>query len=124
MNVLIVEDEFHIADDMMEVVEAASYEPLGPASTIEQALAFAPRAEIALVDVGLADGTSGPQLARRLIDRYGITVIFVTGSPEKVQQGFDGALAVVAKPYSHEQLATALNKARDSRQGLPKRLVG
>jgi hypothetical protein len=45
-------------------------------STVEQALAYAPKADIALVDLGLADGNTGAQPARRLIDRFGIEVIF------------------------------------------------
>ena len=92
MNVLIVEDEGFIALELERIAVEAGHRALGPASTIEQALAFAPRADAALVDVGLSDGTSGTQLARRLIDRFGISVIFVTGSPQAVSQGFDLSL--------------------------------
>lgn len=117
MNVLIVEDEPDVAMAIEDIVEDNGHDALGPASTIEMALAFAPRADVALVDLGLADGTNGSQLARRLIDRYGITVIFVTGNPEKVQQGFDGAFGVLAKPFSPEKLSAALSNAEASRSG-------
>lgn len=117
MNVLIVEDEPIVAFDIETVVADAGHKPLGPASTIEKALAFAPRADIAFVDVGLADGENGPQVARRLIDRFGITVIFVTGNPDRVRQGFDGAFAVLAKPFLPEKLAELLESAAASRLG-------
>jgi CheY-like chemotaxis protein len=115
MRVLIVEDEFLIAQLLEDVVRDYGHETIGPVSTVEQALAYAPRADIALVDLGLADGNSGQLLARRLIDRFGIDVIFVTGDPGPVQQGFDGALAVVRKPFRDEEITDALAKALDKR---------
>ncbi|MET3857731.1 MULTISPECIES: response regulator [unclassified Rhizobium] len=121
MNVLIVEDEGFIALELERITTESGHRALGPAATIEQALAFAPRADVALVDVGLSDGTSGTQLARRLIDRFGISVIFVTGAPQAVSQGFDGAFAVVGKPFSDERIATALQAAEDWRRGHPAR---
>jgi len=119
MNVLIVEDEGLIALELERITTETGHRALGPASTIEQALAFAPRADVALVDVGLSDGTSGTQLARRLIDRFGISVIFVIGAPQAVSQGFDGAFAVVGKPFSDERIAAALADAEDWRRGHP-----
>lgn len=115
MRVLIVEDESLIAELLETVVQEQGHETIGPVSTMEQALAYAPRTDIALVDLGLSDGNSGHLLARRLIDRFGIDVIFVTGDPGPVQQGFDGALAVVRKPFSDEDIVDALAKALDKR---------
>ena len=115
MRVLIVEDEFLIAKLLENVVEDDGFEAIGPVSTVEQALAYAPRADIALVDLSLSDGNSGQLLARRLIDRFGIDVIFVTGDPASVQQGFDGALAVVNKPFRDEEITGALAMALDKR---------
>ena len=115
MRILIVEDEFLIAQLLESVVQDHGYETIGPVSTVEQALAYAPRADIALVDLNFSDGNSGQHLARRLIDRFGIDVIFVTGDPAPVQQGFDGALAVVCKPFRDEEITGALAKALDKR---------
>lgn len=81
MRVLIIEDEFLIAQLLESVVQDDGHETIGPVSTVEQALAYAPRADIALVDLNLSDGNSGQQLARRLIDRFGIDVIFASGDP-------------------------------------------
>ncbi|WP_337268242.1 response regulator [Oryzifoliimicrobium ureilyticus] len=118
MNVLVVEDEAIIAIELQRIAEEAGHKVLGPVYTIEQALFHAPRTDIALVDLGLADGASGPQLARRLIDRFGISVIFVTGSPLDVGTGREGAIAVVGKPFTDEQIAAALQTASESRFGV------
>ncbi|MBB5574940.1 MULTISPECIES: response regulator [Rhizobium] len=117
MNVLIVEDEGLVALQLKKIAADAGFSVLGPASGVEQALAYARRAEIALVDVGLSEGKSGPQLARRLIDRFHTTVIFVTGIPEAIRQGFGGAFAIIPKPFSDKQVAEALRRARDMRMG-------
>lgn len=116
MHVLIVEDEFLIASLLEAIVEEQGHERLGPVSTVEQALAYAPRADIALVDLGLADGNSGRLLARRLVDRFGIQVIFVTGDASSLQDGFDGAIAVIQKPFRDDEIASALAEALDRRR--------
>jgi DNA-binding response OmpR family regulator len=81
MRVLIVEDEALIAMELERIVMEAGHKAIGPVATVEQALAHAPRADVALVDLGLADGMSGAALARRLMDRYGISVIFCHRKP-------------------------------------------
>lgn len=111
MRVLIVEDEALIAMELERIVTDAGHSTVGPVSTVEQALAHAPRVEVALVDLGLADGLSGAALARRLIDRYGTKVIFVTGTPREVGHGLDGAIDVIGKPFSDERILQSLAKA-------------
>ena len=116
MKVLIVEDEAIIAQQLAAIAADVGFDTLGPASTMEQALAYAPRADIALIDVGLADGKSGMQLARRLIDRYYTTVVFVTGAPEVLKDGFAGAFAAIAKPFFDEEVADVLRRAGNMRK--------
>ncbi|MGV1760033.1 response regulator [Rhizobium sp. A22-96] len=115
MKVLIVEDEAIIAEHLRMIAIDAGFIPLGPASTMEQAMAYGPKAEIALIDVGLVDGTSGLQLARRLIDRHYTTVIFVTGSPQILKDGFAGAFDAIIKPFVDSEVAEILQRARDLR---------
>jgi CheY-like chemotaxis protein len=111
MNVMIVEDESIIALELERIVEEEGHRVICTVSTMEQALAYAKKADIALVDLGLSDGMSGSALARRLIDRFGLEVIFVTGSPNEVGHGIDGARAVIAKPFTDERIAAALAAA-------------
>ena len=107
MKVLVIEDEPIIAFDLENLVLDNGFEIAGLARTEIEALALAPKADIALVDVQLADGPTGPKIARTLIDRHGIEVIFMTGNPEMVA-GFNGAVCVVPKPQSLEKIEAAL----------------
>ncbi|EJZ17550.1 response regulator [Rhizobium sp. Pop5] len=116
MKVMIVEDDNIIALELERIVQDAGHQTVGPVSTIEQALAYASKSDVALVDLSLADGLSGAQLARRLIDRFGVDVIFVTGSPESVGSGLEGALDVIAKPFSEDRIAGALSRAESLRR--------
>jgi two-component system, response regulator PdtaR len=124
MRVLIIEDEPIIALELERIVEDAGYVPVGPASTLEQALAFAPRADIALVDLGLSDGSSGAALGRRLMDRFHIKVIFVTGNPSEVGHGLSGSTEIISKPFTDARVRESLKKAaslirRPVEQSLP-----
>ncbi|RWY69997.1 response regulator [Rhizobium sp. WSM1325] len=97
-RVLIVEDEFLIALDLEATVEGMGMQVAGLANGCEQALRLAPLADIALVDVNLADGPTGPEIGRRLAQEHGIAVVFMTGNPEVVADGVKGAVGVVQKP--------------------------
>ncbi len=114
MRVLIVEDEPVIAMELERVVKEEGHQAVGPAATMEQAPAHAPRVDVALVDLGLSDGSSGAALARRLIDRFQIKVIFVTGRPGAVCRGLEGSLDVIGKPFSDESVRRSLAKAANA----------
>lgn len=115
MKVLVVEDEPIIALDLEKLVLDNGFEVVGCARTQAEAIALAPKADIALVDVQLADGPTGPSIARHLIERHGIEVIFMTGNPEMVA-GFNGAASVVSKPQSLEKIEAALMKGLSNLQ--------
>ena len=114
MKVLIVEDKGIIAWDLESMVLDNGFEVAGLARTEIEAIALARRADIALVDVQLADGPTGPQIARTLIDQYGIEVVFMTGNPELVAD-FEGAVNVVTKPHHLDKVKAALMDALAAR---------
>ena len=124
MKVMIVEDENIIALELERIAQEAGHQTVGPLSTVEQALAYAPRSDVALVDLSLSDGLSGAQLARRLIDRFGVDVIFVTGSPENVGNGIEGALDVISKPFTDERIVNALSQAEARRKDFDSKAAG
>jgi two-component system, response regulator PdtaR len=111
MNVLIVEDEMLIALDLQAIVEGYGFTPIGPARTKNEALAYADQAEIALVDVNLADGRTGPDVAHILSDEFGVPTIFVTGNPEQVVDARTGAIGLVTKPHSAITVTEAIEYA-------------
>ena len=112
MKVMVVEDEPLVALELERIAAEAGHEVVGSYLTAEQALAYASKAQVAFVDLGLADGHSGGGLARRLMDRFGIKVIFVTGSPDRVGYGLEGAVGVIGKPFTDKMIIDALEKAQ------------
>lgn len=65
----------------------------------------------ALVDIDLADGSTGPQAAAWLHQR-GIPSIFVTGQTQIAARHGDVSLAVITKPISATELAEKIQLFR------------
>ena len=116
-KVLIVEDELLIALDLEDMVESNGMQVAGIANTMAHALAAAPYADIALVDVNLLDGATGPAIGRMLAEEFGIAVIFMTANPEAVAHGVRGTLGVVRKPVGPRVVAQTLKYAVSRRLG-------
>jgi CheY-like chemotaxis protein len=117
-RVLIVEDELFIALDLEETVKAMGFDVAGLASGQDQALKLASLADIAFVDVNLSDGPTGPEIGRRLVEEFGVTVVFMTGNPEAVANRLNGALGVVTKPAMTATVQRTLEQAADARRSL------
>ncbi len=116
-RVLIIEDEFLIALDVAETVEAMGLEVAGFASGRSHALALAQAADIAFVDVNLADGRTGPALGRELAEVYGLTVIYMTANPEEVDAIETGPLGVLTKPVMPHVVEQSIDYAVATRTG-------
>lgn len=114
---LIVEDSLLIAMDLEEAIARSGHEVIGIAPDMKVALNYSKEADIAFVDVRLADGETGPELARLLVER-GLLVIFVTGNPMLVEGRDAGALGVIAKPLTHQAAADVIQFVVDWRNGL------
>lgn len=113
---LIVEDSLLIAMDLEEAVARAGHDVVGIAPDMTVALNYAPEADIAFVDVRLADGETGPRLARMLVER-GLLVIFVTGNPMLLEGRDAGALGVIPKPLTHQAAADVIDFVVDWKNG-------
>lgn len=121
-RVLIVEDEMMVALEMEAVIEDLGFEPIGIAADALTARRLADhKPDVALVDLVLRDGLTGPDVGRDLVDR-GIQVVFVTANPQMVGRGIPGALGVVEKPVDDNAIALILSFAiakREGRQAMP-----
>ncbi|HEY1604723.1 MAG TPA: response regulator [Allosphingosinicella sp.] len=121
MKVLIVEDEERLAQILKQLVELDPlHEVTAIAHDLESAMeaveAHAP--ELALVDLQLANGTSGFSVAARLHER-GIACLFTTGNAP----GFpvpDLAIGCLRKPFEADDLARTLREAEDILRGRQK----
>ena len=108
-SVLLVEDDEFIRETLAELLGASGHVVL-QAFDAPSALAAHP-VDVMVTDVGLPR-ISGIELARdALARRPKLAVIFATGDPRGASRaGFDAA-AVLAKPFSPEDLETAVANA-------------
>jgi DNA-binding response OmpR family regulator len=102
-RILIVEDSYLMSDVLADLVRDLGMAPVGPASTLGQAmmLATAEPFDAALVDLRLRHETSVP-LCRLLLARS-TPFIVVTGATEVLPAELDG-IPVIRKPYVPLQL--------------------
>ena len=103
---MIVEDQAILAMELEMVLTDAGCDVVGCAMDRNGAFVIAEqqRPELALVDVNLLDGLTGPQIAKRLVEEYGAAVIFLTANPEQIPEGFAGALGAVSKPFDEQTI--------------------
>jgi DNA-binding response OmpR family regulator len=127
-KVMIVEDDLMIADMIEEILCASGYDVCGIACTVEEGLALAAlhMPDLAIIDVRLADGGLGTEIAAKL-DRSWTGVLFATGNVEQIIDSTDGE-ACISKPYHRKDLllsldvVRAIHTARMAPENLPSRL--
>jgi DNA-binding response OmpR family regulator len=116
-NVLIVEDQPLIALNLQDTVEELGHHAVGVASNMYQAFMLAEEGvDLALVDVNLEDGPTGPIVGRMLAEAD-VTVLFMTSDPGALRGGVPGALGVIQKPILDLELVAAIQYAADRRAG-------
>lgn len=107
---MIVEDQAILAMELELVLGDAECVVVGCAMDRPGALAVAEaeRPDLALIDVNLLDGMTGPDIAERLVREHGTAVIFLTANPEQIPEGFAGALGAVSKPFDEQTIRAAV----------------
>ncbi len=121
LKILIVEDEPLLAKTLHHLVELnPRYRVTATADDFATAMAAveAERPDLALVDLQLANATSGYSVAARLHEQ-GVPCLFTTGKAP----GFpvpDLAIGCLAKPFQEADLARALAEAEDILRGRDK----
>lgn len=119
-SILIVEDEMLIALEMQSILEEHGYRVAGIAADLDGALAYADTGlDLALVDLNLRDGLTGPQIGSTLAGEHRVGVLFVTANPRLLGAGVSGTIGVLTKPADEESLASAVHFALRVRQGQP-----
>jgi two-component system, response regulator PdtaR len=105
-HVLIIEDDWLIADHIAQLVEAAGASSIDMADSEDDAIASASlRApEVIISDVSLGKGGHGPTAVQRIIGMIGERpVLFVTGEP-RIFQPHSASMRVLHKPVEDEIL--------------------
>lgn len=115
-SILVVEDEFIIANSLSLQIEEMGYSVCGVAATAREAveLAQAHQPDVVLMDVRLKGGQDGVDAAIAIHETTGAKVIFITGSREPATMArieLDHATAVLFKPIYGHQLRAAVDSA-------------
>jgi DNA-binding NarL/FixJ family response regulator len=110
MRVLIVEDEALVALELEELLLDEGFEVVGSAANAAQAIDLGRRhrPDLALLDANLADGLTGPRIAKTLVHERLATVVFVTGQANLLPSDLHGAFGVIEKPCGGQAMVEAL----------------
>lgn len=119
-SILIVEDEILVALEIECMLEEHGYHVAGIAADLDGALAYADQGiDLALVDLNLRDGLTGPEIGARLAGEHRAGVLFLTANPPLLGNGVAGTIGVLTKPTDEASLTAAVAFALCRRQGQP-----
>jgi two-component system, response regulator PdtaR len=112
LRILVVEDEWLVADYIVDILEEAGHEVVATAATGEQALGLLEPTgiDVALLDINLKGSLSGIEVARAARAR-GIPHVFITGSGDPATRAAaeaSGPIGFLQKPFSPEGLMAIL----------------
>ena len=121
-HVLIIEDEYFIADDLAEALSHAGAKVIGPARSIDQALMLLDdtTVDFAIVDINLR-GDATFSVADRLADRN-IPFVFATGYDAGIIPDRHRDVTVWEKPFDVDQLSQHVETALEP--GCPPPVAG
>lgn len=113
-RVLVVEDNPILAMEIGELVTDMGHVVCGTANNEQEALELleAEQPTLALLDVRLADGGSGVEVARRLRQKRSMRTIFVTAFDGDLEEADARHLGqIVRKPFTNEAIQAAISRA-------------
>jgi len=114
-HILVVEDDYMLADELRAELDEAGAIVLGPAGTLESALTMikaAPRIDVAVIDVNLGGVLAYP--AVDLLIERGVPFLFVTGYDEAVIPDRFANVVRYEKPINLSSVARAVRQLIDT----------
>jgi DNA-binding response OmpR family regulator len=114
-KVLIAEDDLMIADMIEEILVSNGYEVCGIARTVADGVALGRhhRPDLAVLDLRLADGGLGTEIAAQLSDLDHFGVLYATGNAAFVHLSAVNGHACLTKPYDADDLLRGLKIVSD-----------
>jgi DNA-binding response OmpR family regulator len=110
LKVLIVEDDFMLADFVEEILAEKGYEISGIARTVTEATALARtlRPDLIILDLRLADDGLGTEVAAQLLPLGRPGILYVTGNMSQLALTSADGDACLGKPYRAADLLRGL----------------
>jgi CheY-like chemotaxis protein len=100
--------------DIETIVRDLGHSVVGVAVTRDEAvsLALAKRPGLVLADIQLADGSSGVDAVKDILQRFNVPVIFITAFPERLLTGErPEPTFLITKPFQPETVKAAIGQA-------------
>jgi DNA-binding response OmpR family regulator len=115
LKVLIAEDELMIADMVEEVLVKRGYEVCGIARTVAEAVALGQchKPDLAVIDLRLADGGLGTEVAAQLGALGRLGILYATGNISHLMLSAAYGDACLSKPYRSDDLVRGLEIVAD-----------
>ena len=113
-DVLIIEDEAMIAFQLKEIIESLGHNLVARATTLKEAVeqARATRPGLMLVDIQLADGSSGLDAMDEIFAFHKVPSIVITAFPERLLSGRANEPAfLIPKPFRADHVKTVISQA-------------
>ena len=110
LKVLIAENDLLMADMLEEIVVDGGFEVCGIARTVAEGVALGKlhKPDLALLDLRLAGGELGTEIAARL-DRAGLGILYATGNAGQIDLSSADGEACLDKPYRPADVLRALH---------------
>ena len=109
-RILVVEDEYIIAMNVVRWLQAAGFEVIGPVSSVEQALELIEddHPDGAVLDIAIRHGETVYPVAERL-GALGVPYLFATGEAKVSSENGYCERPRLTKPYREAELTRALS---------------
>ena len=109
-TILIVEDNYMIADMVEDTLVANGYEVCGIADTVAGGVALYRQhlPDLLIIDLRLGNGELGTQLIPKIRPPGNIGILYVTGNSSEFQLSREDGHACLSKPYRSSDLLQAL----------------
>ena len=110
LKVLIAEDDLMIADMAEEILVRAGYEVCGIARTVAEAVELVRdrKPDLAVIDMRLAEGGFGTEIAAQLSDLVQLGILYASGNMLHTMLTATNGHACLAKPYRSGDLVRSL----------------
>jgi len=111
LKVMIAEDDLLMADMLEEFLIDAGFQVCGIARTVEEGIALGRlhKPDLALLDLRLANGGLGTEIAAQLDRQGGLGILYATGNAGQIRLTKDDGEACLDKPYRPADVVRALN---------------